>query len=624
MAARRRRAWRASRRPRRRNPEAIDFANASIDALDGFGDDAGAGVLHDRARARRSVPTPAATAGERADGGGWRAVDRGAAAPRRPTPTKLGGALINIGFVPDEEIVGDRGRRAVPGRDARRQRAGDDLAGQHADRDRRASRRFLDARRRRRHDARPVAAGRRSRLRLPTRYHADRRSRSGRRILARHRQLSAAARGRRAGEESHLLDSRLAPRAPSARSAACCTSASTPPKCCRRARRRPSSSASAPATPARRTRSCIIRCSRARRDVQVEEDGGWIDWDEVDGFEASTERLAPLRARRRSRHGALRQRRARTRAADRPAHPRARVPLRRRRRRATSARRRSRRSSACRKVKASNPLPARGGAPAETIADALERVPGELRRHDRAVTAGDFQELALATPGADVGRADCLPLFRPPRNLAIAGARSERSVSGSAPASSASSCGRARIASDRTRRWPIARCCARSASGSTRGASSRPSSTSFRRRIAKIAVAVGLRAKPGYGIEAVRRWVELVLRQYLAPLPPYGPDGHGWPLGPRGVRSGARGGGAAGGRRRAARGPVRRRVERGDASSGIRLKREPVAVCQAWEVPELREITVVQGAPLVPGEALGPVPPPQDAGADSRRIREEC
>ena len=31
----------------------------------------------------------------------------------------------------------------------------------------------------------------------------------------------------------------------------------------------------------------------------------------------------------------------------------------------------------------------------------------------------------------------------------------------------------------------------------------------------------------------MRRWVELVLRQYLAPLPPFGPDGQGWPLGRR-------------------------------------------------------------------------------------------
>ena len=49
----------------------------------------------------------------------------------------------------------------------------------------------------------------------------------------------------------------------------------------------------------------------------------------------------------------------------------------------------------------------------------------------------------------------------------------------------------------------------------------------------KVAVAVGVQSKPGYGVDAVRRWVELVIRQYLAPLPPFGPAGEGWPLGRR-------------------------------------------------------------------------------------------
>ena len=38
----------------------------------------------------------------------------------------------------------------------------------------------------------------------------------------------------------------------------------------------------------------------------------------------------------------------------------------------------------------------------------------------------------------------------------------------------------------------------------------------------KIALSIGLQEKDGYGIEAVRRWVELAVRQFLAPLPPYG------------------------------------------------------------------------------------------------------
>ena len=62
-----------------------------------------------------------------------------------------------------------------------------------------------------------------------------------------------------------------------------------------------------------------------------------------------------------------------------------------------------------------NPLRAHSGGDAETIDAALIRIPGELRRHDRAVTSGDFQELALATPGANVGSADaCRVSIHPP------------------------------------------------------------------------------------------------------------------------------------------------------------------------------------------------------------------
>jgi len=48
-----------------------------------------------------------------------------------------------------------------------------------------------------------------------------------------------------------------------------------------------------------------------------------------------------------------------------------------------------------------------------------------------------------------------------------------------------------------------------------------------------VAVSVGLVTKPGYSDIGVRRWVELVLHQYLSPLPPFGPEGEGWPLGRR-------------------------------------------------------------------------------------------
>jgi len=117
----------------------------------------------------------------------------------------------------------------------------------------------------------------------------------------------------------------------------------------------------------------------------------------------------------------------------------------------------------------------------------------------------------------------------------------------------------------------------------------------------------------------VRRWVELVIRQYLAPLPPYGPDGGGWPLG------------------RAVYGPeleaaalqvegvlyveclriaqwdeaTNQWAEAGADSTGADgcLPRERIDL-QPWEVPEVVEMTVVQGPALKPGDAVGAVAPP--------------
>ena len=257
----------------------------------------------------------------------------------------------------------------------------------------------------------------------------------------------------------------------------------------------------------------------------------------------------------------------------------------------------------------SNPLPASGGAPAETIAEGLERIPGEFRRHDRAVTESDFQELALATPGAGVGRAECMALFDPRTKIQnAAGVVSvvvwprEDLKHPDAPMPDRTLLGQ-------VCRWLDAR---------------RLVTTELYvipPTYKKVAVAVGLQAKPGYGIEAVRRWVELVVRQYLAPLPPYGPSGGGWPLG------------------RAVYGPELEaaalqvegvqfieclRLATWDAASGVWVEASAEATADAssgcaprekitlqpWEVPEVAEITVVQGPAIKPGEALGPVTPP--------------
>jgi predicted phage baseplate assembly protein len=169
-------------------------------------------------------------------------------------------------------------------------------------------------------------------------------------------------------------------------------------------------------------------------------------------------------------------------------------------------------------VSVTNPLPTSGGEDAEPLARALERIPGELARHDRAVTAGDFRELARI-PG--VGRAECLPHFDPAtHDLEVAGvvtvmvwpARDPRHPD--APTAEATLLQavfehldpRRLVTTELYVVPPVYH---------------------------PVAVSVGIAVKTGYSAIGVRRWAELVLRQYLSPLPPFGPEGAGWPLGRR-------------------------------------------------------------------------------------------
>lgn len=329
--------------------------------------------------------------------------------------------------------------------------------------------------------------------------------------------------------------------------------------------------------------------------LQVEEDGRWVDWDAVDGFESSAED---------ARHYVVDLEAGSVRFGNVKGRP----PQIGERIRVTSYRygggaegnvgaKAISKVTGVSDVKAENRLPARGGAAAESVREALTRVPAEIRRRDRAVTPGDFEELALATPGAGVGRAECLPLFHPPtKKRDAAGVVSvvvwprEDPKHPNAPLP------------DRTLLREVCEYLDARRLVTTELYVIPPT---YR----KVAVAVGLAAKKGYGIEAVRRWVELVLRQYLAPLPPYGPEGRGWPLGRR------------------VYGPeleaAALQVEGVEFLEGLDVAAwnestktwvpfvgKPVPLAP-WEVPELVEITVVEGKPLKPGDALGPVKPPK-------------
>lgn len=245
-------------------------------------------------------------------------------------------------------------------------------------------------------------------------------------------------------------------------------------------------------------------------------------------------------------------------------------------------------------VKAGNPLPARGGADSETIAAALDRVPGELRRRDRAVTAGDFQELALATPGAAVGRADCMPRFDPKsKSLEAAGVVSvvvwprEDRRNPDAPVPD---------------RMLIREVCAWLDARRLVTTELHVIPPTYR----KIAVSVGVQVKAGFGVEAVNRWVELVLRQYLAPLPPYGPDGGGWPLGRPVIAAELE---AAALQVEGVEYLLGLQLAQANADgSGWEAPARQVDL-QPWEVPTLGAIAVVDADPPQPGEDVVPAPP---------------
>ncbi len=172
-------------------------------------------------------------------------------------------------------------------------------------------------------------------------------------------------------------------------------------------------------------------------------------------------------------------------------------------------------------VKLFNPLMAYGGENAETVEQALQRIPSELRRRDRAVTQGDFKELALITPGANIARAECLPRYHP----MLPGEESAGVVSVIVWPQNDVDNPNAPLPDQNQLRSVCQYLDAR-----------RLVTTELYvlpPRYRPISVAVGIKVSPGNGIDAVRHWVELVIRQFLAPLPPYGPTGSGWPLGRR-------------------------------------------------------------------------------------------
>jgi predicted phage baseplate assembly protein len=338
--------------------------------------------------------------------------------------------------------------------------------------------------------------------------------------------------------------------------------------------------------------------------LEVEESGGWVPWTEVDDFDASVAD---------SRHYVLDTEAGVVRFGngERGRPPQIGERIRAREYRYGGGVDGNVAAKAINKIdaggaEANNWLRAFGGADKETIEAALDRIPGELRRRDRAVTATDFRELALQTPGANVGRAECLPRFHPPTRtperagiVTVVVWPQEDALHPDAPLPDANL---------------LKAVCAWLDERRLVTTELYVVPPSYR----KVAISVALQVKPGYGAEAVRRWVELVLRQYLAPLPPYGPSGGGWPLGRR----------VYGPELQAAALQVEGvefleelEVAGWDAATSSWV---PGTVELApYEVVEVSEIVVVEGSDAPP-PGTAPAPAPGGTPVPVPVIREEC
>lgn len=260
-------------------------------------------------------------------------------------------------------------------------------------------------------------------------------------------------------------------------------------------------------------------------------------------------------------------------------------------------------------LKLGNPLPASGGVDSETVEAALQRIPAELRHNRRAVARDDFADLALQTPAADLGRAECMPLFHAPSrtykpgNVSVVIWPARDPVHPNAPLPD---------------NYQIAQVCAWLDQVRLVTTELHVIPPTYRR----LAISLAVQVKEGYGLDAVRDWVDLLLRQYLAPLPPYGPEGHGWPLG-RPVRARELEGVAMQAEGVEYIEVLRLADDQGEAGTADWVEQDVVALAD-WEVPMVAAIAMVAAgiAPPAPGEDLAP--PPATPPVPLPVLRDEC
>lgn len=239
-----------------------------------------------------------------------------------------------------------------------------------------------------------------------------------------------------------------------------------------------------------------------------------------------------------------------------------------------------------------NPFAAVGGADAVPLREALAAIPAEVHRRDRAVTPDDFRDLAEEI--VEVARAEALPTFHPDTPTVDAAGVTTLvilpKVDVRNPDAPLPDIGLLRRVATylEPRRLVTAELYV------------------IPPEYVQVAVSIGVTVRQGYQVDAVRRWVETIVRQYLGAVPPNGPDGRGWPLG-RTVRA-------------AELEAIAVQVEGVEYAEGTRLalvtpatatsprhvvERDAITL-QTWQLPEVVAVDVARGAPRTPGTTADP------------------
>jgi uncharacterized phage protein gp47/JayE len=165
------------------------------------------------------------------------------------------------------------------------------------------------------------------------------------------------------------------------------------------------------------------------------------------------------------------------------------------------------------------PIATTGGADSETLDAAEQRIPSLLQNQSRAVTAADYRNLALQTPGANVARVEVLPLFKPQTQTQnVPGVVSVMVIPNKDGVMNP--CPRADRPTLETVYQYLNPC--------------RPVTAEMyviASEYVGMAISVAVEVKTGYQTLQVSQAVETALRSYLWPLAPGGVDNTGWPLG---------------------------------------------------------------------------------------------